>query len=797
MSFKNLEQRYTEKVKDLYAGATLKFDNGVPSNGRNDDPLIVRKPGNGYWTSAESRSTPVTSAIQDVKRLTLFTASRRGVSFLLKQQLLQTGNTFESTRLINPVFHIANAVPFLHVKRMTEVPITTGGLVRSLVGDNAITRRIFGSGVPRTDAVSLRRIGQLQQETYNKAVGKKDLIGGVLKKIPVIGQTISATRAIRSVGDYDTVEKRYTFSRPELAQVGRIGQLGQVTATAGRLLGNSLLQIAGNIAALADNQYIVWKQRSDKNKFQNGQTTIFDPKYGATALYGNYDTYLDFSNNKGKWSYRSRSTAHVILGPSPTAVSFGLDLGIQSLNLATTLTGSRELTSAPMTLSPIATKNNLEKKYKSENYWGSSETLQEIINSPEQYIKAGDTVKLLSSDKILDAFKNSSGSAGSVEGEDLSVEGAGRLVLDGNVYLRGTIDRQRIDYTNTKNKWYEQYAGGDGPLPFLKYFRGAGGSITNGGQLDLNNSITTNAKSVAENARIVNNDTKISYISDPSNDEISFEGSPLDDINGYSFINTDFDDSIEVSFAMANDLPIKFRAYVKDLTQTATPEYKSYQYIGRIEKFITYTSVQRQISFKLGLIAYSKDEINGVWRRLNYLTGLVFPYGYVNGIYQPNIVKLTIGNVYTSQPGYLTSLNTNFNQLAETWELDTGKQVPISAEVDVQFMLIEKNAKVASSPFYGITEQMDGFSALSPTALPGDVPVNSETPVVYNSSNRLQSLVRTTPSNTGPEAINTVRFAPPEVGSVSSTNLQSFIQRTPSNRFAPPQLPSQLPLTNR
>lgn len=667
MSFKNLEQRYADAVKNLYAGATLKFDNGIPSNGRNDDPLIVRKPGNGYWNSTESRSTPVSSAIQDVKRLTLFTASRRGVSFLLKQQLLQTGNTFESTRIINPVFHIANAVPFLYVKRMLDNPITKGGIARAIVGDNALTRRLFGSGAQKKDAVSLRRIGQLQQETYNKAVGKKDLIGGILKKIPVIGQITSAVKAKRSVGDFDDLEKRYTLSRPELAQSGAAGQIGQVAATTGRLLGNSLLQIGGNLAALADNQYIMWKQRSDKNKFQTGQTTIFSPKYGPTILYGNFDTYLDFSDNKGKWSFSSQATDQ-----TPT-----------------------------LKLSSTATSNNLENKYDAGNHSG-----------------------------------------------------------------RGVQER-KIEFNIEKQRWYEEEAGGDGQLPFLKYFRGGLDSISDGGQLDLNNPVTTNAKYIAD-AR-VDKSTKISYITDPSNDTVSSENERDVTFNGYSLINNDFEDSINVSFAMANDKEIKFRAYIRDLTQTATPEYKSYQYVGRIEKFITYTSVQRQIAFKLGLIAFSKTEIDGVWRRLNYLTGMVFPYGYVNGIYQPNIVRITIGDVYTNQPGYITSLNTNFNQLSESWELDSGKQVPIAAEVDVQFTLIEKNAKVASSPFYGITENMEGFPnplASVPTEPPGEVPENpeSEDPsVVYNTSlapfgSQLSNVTREGSRNNLPPRIGALTF---------------------------------------
>jgi len=155
MSFKNLEQRYNENVQTLYRGATQKFEGGRSSIGPNDDPLITRSPGDGYWTRAEGRSTPFTSSITDVKRLTLFTLSSRGVAFLLKQQLLQTGNTFEQTRLINPLFAVgAAAAPGL------------GNAVRVRRHLRPITGGPGGPLLGRTDTSfkKVKKHGQLQKE---------------------------------------------------------------------------------------------------------------------------------------------------------------------------------------------------------------------------------------------------------------------------------------------------------------------------------------------------------------------------------------------------------------------------------------------------------------------------------------------------------------------------------------------------------------------------------------------------------------------------------------------------------
>ena len=140
--------------------------------------------------------------------------------------------------------------------------------------------------------------------------------------------------------------------------------------------------------------------------------------------------------------------------------------------------------------------------------------------------------------------------------------------------------------------------------------------------------------------------------------------------------------------------------------------------------------VQREISFKLGIVAFGPDELKACWRRINYLTGLVFPYGFNKGIMQPNITQLTIGNVYVNQPGYVTSLSTNFNELSESFEIDAGKQVPIAAQMDIKFTLIEKATRIADSPFYGITDgetltsPMEGFknNLTPPTAPAGGTP---------------------------------------------------------------------------
>ena len=612
MSFKSLEDRYNEKVNVLYSGAKNKFDNGKTSGGINDDPLIVRAPGNGYWSRVEGRGLPILSAAQDVKRLTLFTLSVRGISFLAKQQLLQTGNAFEQTRLINPLFAVGNAVPFLRIRRH----------LRPLTGPNGLLNK-----TDKSDG-NVRKLGQLQESTYNDALskGKKPSffkgIGNQL--LSPIKNTISAFTAKKNIGEilgYD--ETGWAKTRPELGKV----------PSAYVLIGKRNDQ----------------KLSTNPDKFTgNGGFNITDQNYGVEPS-GDYTRYIDII--KEQYSIVTNYT---------TSTKTDIDSQIEATSYL--------------------------------NYAGNRYTAGESLFS--------------SLSPVYINFNNIDKSLLSIYGE-----GSNPPVSKSLAEKKTDIDSQRIEYgVFNRGKWYEEEngeLGDDGGMPYLKYFTGDPESITAASQFDPSNVNSTNAKYLAENR--VDKSKKISYIKDPSNMVASARiQASLKVQPAYKPINTSFKDPILVSFAMGNDSAIRFRAYIKDLNQSATPEYKSYQYIGRTEKFISYTSVQRDISFKLSIIAFSKDELDGVWRRINYLTGLVFPYGFNRGIYQPNITKLTIGQVYVDQPGYITSMTTNFNSITETWDIDN--QVPISAEVDIKFIIIEKKTKIADSPFYGITEDMPGFS---------------------------------------------------------------------------------------
>jgi hypothetical protein len=500
MSFKNLEQRFNEKINDLYAAANYKFEGGRASTGRTDDPLMVQRPGDARrGIVQEGRSVPFVSSPRDVIRLTLFSLSPRGLIFLAKQQLLQTGNTFEQTRLLNPAFVVGNAVPFLHIRR-TLRPI----------------RGQFGITASR-DSISSnsRLLGQLQVSTY------------------------------------DTVKARYDSKNTS---------------------GNFFARIVGQLRSLAQ---------------------------PFTSTYSAITAVRDVGEKYGR-------------------ISPGDNIG-----------------------------------------WKKSRPeLETIVRDVDNQIAQFQT----DSGKFFEEF-----------GGGIQTQIPVALTLLGGATTALTLTSQ----------------------PFLKYFIADTGAIKS-----QNDAVegSLNARDLAKNADGTRK--RISYIKDPANNPPSTATENV--LPLYSSIPPEFEDSITVSFAMGTNDHVQFRAFITELQQNSNPEYKINQYIGRIEKFISYVTVQRTISFKLQVLAFSKDELNVVWRRINYLNAFVFPYGFERGILQPNIIRGTIGQIYVDQPMYITNMAISFNEYS--WDIDS--EVPIAADISIEAALIEKTTSFANKPFFGIVDKI-------------------------------------------------------------------------------------------
>lgn len=148
---------------------------------------------------------------------------------------------------------------------------------------------------------------------------------------------------------------------------------------------------------------------------------------------------------------------------------------------------------------------------------------------------------------------------------------------------------------------------------------------------------------------------------------------------------------------------IPFRAFISTITESVKPEHNEQRYIGRTERFITYSGAKRTASIEFNIVAFSEKEIDAMWTRINYLTGLAFPKGVsASGFMIPQLFKITIGKIYQDQPCYIESLD--YTMLDEMTTFDIDREVAQVIKVQMNISLIEKTSRYYNSPFYQITE---------------------------------------------------------------------------------------------
>jgi hypothetical protein len=114
---------------------------------------------------------------------------------------------------------------------------------------------------------------------------------------------------------------------------------------------------------------------------------------------------------------------------------------------------------------------------------------------------------------------------------------------------------------------------------------------------------------------------------------------------------------------------IHFRAFLNNISDQYLAEWQDTKYIGRGEKFYTYTGFDRKVSLSWTVAAQSKKELIPMYKKLNYLASICTPDYSGQGYMRGNLVTLTIGGYFFEQPGIITGLSFDMNDDNATWEI--------------------------------------------------------------------------------------------------------------------------------
>jgi hypothetical protein len=131
---------------------------------------------------------------------------------------------------------------------------------------------------------------------------------------------------------------------------------------------------------------------------------------------------------------------------------------------------------------------------------------------------------------------------------------------------------------------------------------------------------------------------------------------------------------------------IQFRATLTGLTDNFTGNWSDSGMIGRADPVHVYTGFGRDISFSFSVAATSREEMKPIWRKLNYLASYTAPDYISNGKMKAPFMRLTIGDMYQSMPGFLTQVSFTIPD-ESPWEInleEDDKMMQLPHKVDVQ-----------------------------------------------------------------------------------------------------------------
>ena len=201
-------------------------------------------------------------------------------------------------------------------------------------------------------------------------------------------------------------------------------------------------------------------------------------------------------------------------------------------------------------------------------------------------------------------------------------------------------------------------------------------------------------------------------------------------------------DIIPIGFNRLSGEKAVFRGTLSGITDSFTPEWETYQYIGRPDSVANYKGVSRTLSFTFEVYVHNPDELKPLMAKLDFLAKLTMPKMSALQRMSGPLMKLTIGELYKEELGYISSLTIN-HSTDVMWELgyssDNTKRIrnalPRAATVNVTYEILHNSIPQDAPTFAAYTDTNfiipDGeeiqlvsprpLSGGTPTGLPGDV----------------------------------------------------------------------------
>jgi hypothetical protein len=152
---------------------------------------------------------------------------------------------------------------------------------------------------------------------------------------------------------------------------------------------------------------------------------------------------------------------------------------------------------------------------------------------------------------------------------------------------------------------------------------------------------------------------------------------------------------VPLSFTDLRPLPgskalrtVYFRPIIRSLSENLSPEWNKDSLFGRVDPVALYGGTARTFQIGFELHAFAPEDLDVIYRKLNWLASMVYPeYDKELIMKSGPVCRMRVGDVIKSGqlgvPGIIDSLD--FDYTDAIWELKKEKKVPRSVSVTVSF----------------------------------------------------------------------------------------------------------------
>jgi hypothetical protein len=199
---------------------------------------------------------------------------------------------------------------------------------------------------------------------------------------------------------------------------------------------------------------------------------------------------------------------------------------------------------------------------------------------------------------------------------------------------------------------------------------------------------------------------------------------------------TEYTNEFQAKYKDTNQIPILFKKYgnntiipfvgaISGISEDVSPEWTGFQYVGSPFKNYRYSGVERSLKFNLKLYYFELSERTTMIKKVNYLKSLAFPYDKISEItygtdkasnqyaFSPNLVYLTIGDMYKNVFGFIESLSFNIEDNTSWSNFDNGgsndkSAYPSIIDVSIGMKIIENHQSNANNGTITYKYNFDG-----------------------------------------------------------------------------------------